>query len=135
MRRRARPPAPGSNGPGGGWGEGRREGTDRALTASLWLALLPVVFLLLSALAAFVYAVTVLFNTIGQVAAHPFPAGHHIGALPLEFDLFLIGATALISALGFSELFIGDIRVQGRDVLPGWLAMHDLNDLKSRVAS
>ena len=112
-----------------------REGTERALTASLWLALLPVVFLLLSALAAFVYAVTVLFNTIGQVAAHPFPAGHHIGALLLEFDLFLIGATALISALGFYELFIGDIRVGGRDLMPGWLTMHDLNDLKSRVVS
>ena len=112
-----------------------RGGTERALTASLWLALLPVVFLLLSALASFVYAVTVLFNTIGQVAAHPFPAGHHIGALLLEFDLFLIGATALISALGFYELFIGDIRVGGRDLMPGWLTMHDLNDLKSRVVS
>ena len=110
-------------------------GAERTLTVSLWLALLPVAFLLVSALASFVYAVTVLFNTVGQVAAHPFPAGHHIGALLLEFDLFLIGATALISAIGFYELFIGDIRVQGRDVLPGWLAMHDLNDLKSRVAS
>ena len=110
-------------------------GAERTLTVSLWLALLPVAFLLVSALASFVYAVTVLFNTVGQVAAHPFPAGHHIGALLLEFDLFLIGATALISAIGFYELFIGDIRVQGRDVLPGWLAMHDLNDLKSRVVS
>jgi uncharacterized membrane protein YqhA len=112
-----------------------REATERTLTASLWLVLLPVVFLLLSAAASFVYAVTVLFNTIGEVAAHPFPAGHHIGALLLEFDLFLIGATALISALGFYELFIGDIRVGGRDLMPGWLTMHDLNELKSRVIS
>jgi uncharacterized membrane protein YqhA len=116
---------------------GRRltAGVERALTGSLWLALLPVVFLLVSALASSVYAVAVLFNTIGRVAAHPFPAGHHIGALLLEFDLFLIGATALIAAIGFYELFIGDIRVGGRDVLPGWLAMHDLNDLKTRVVS
>ena len=112
-----------------------REGTERALTASLWLALVPVVFLLLSALASFVYAVAVLVNTIGQVSGHPFPVGHHIGSLLLEFDLFLIGATALISALGFYELFIGDIRVGGVDRLPGWLTMHDLNDLKNRVAS
>jgi uncharacterized membrane protein YqhA len=110
-------------------------GVERTLASSLWLALLPVAFLLVSALASFVYAVAVLFNTIGRVAAHPFPAGHHIGALLLEFDLFLIGATALIAAIGFYELFIGDIRVGGRDVLPGWLAMHDLNDLKSRVVS
>jgi len=111
------------------------DGVERTLAASLWLVLVPVVFLTVSALASFVYAVAVLFNTIGRVAAHPFPAGHHIGALLLEFDLFLIGATALISAIGFYELFIGDIRVRGRDVLPGWLAMHDLNELKSRVVS
>jgi uncharacterized membrane protein YqhA len=111
------------------------DGAERTLTGSLWLALLPVTFLLVSALASFIYAVAVLFNTIGRVAAHPFPAGHHIGALLLEFDLFLIGATALIAAIGFYELFIGDIRVGGRDLLPGWLAMHDLNELKSRVVS
>jgi uncharacterized membrane protein YqhA len=112
-----------------------RDGTERVLTASLWLALLPVVFLVLSALASFIYAVAVLFHTINEVAAHPFPAGHNIGSLLLEFDLFLIGATALISGLGFYELFIGDIRVGGRDLMPGWLAMHDLNELKSRVVS
>jgi uncharacterized membrane protein YqhA len=112
-----------------------REGAERTLTVSLWLAILPVAFLLVSALASFIYAVASLFNTIGQVAAHPFPAGHHIGSLLLVFDLFLIGATALISAIGFYELFIGDIRVGQRDLLPGWLAMHDLNDLKSRVVS
>jgi uncharacterized membrane protein YqhA len=112
-----------------------RDGAERTLTASLWLAFFPVAFLLVSALASFVYAVASLFNTIGQVIAHPFPAGHHIGSLLLVFDLFLIGATALISAIGFYELFIGDIRVRGRDILPHWLAMHDLNDLKSRVVS
>jgi uncharacterized membrane protein YqhA len=110
-------------------------GVERTLAGSLWLAYFPVAFLLLSALAAFVYAVAVLVHTVGDVAAHPFPVGHNIGSLLLVFDLFLIGATALISAIGFYELFIGDIRVGGRDVLPPWLAMHDLNDLKSRVVS
>ncbi|HEX4256884.1 MAG TPA: YqhA family protein [Streptosporangiaceae bacterium] len=111
------------------------EGVERTLTSSMWLALLPVAFLLVSALASFVYAVAVLAYTVRKVAGHPFPVGHHIGSVLLEFDLFLIGATAMISAIGFYELFIGDIRVRGRDVLPGWLAMHDLNDLKSRVVS
>src|ERR1700753_517060 len=109
-----------------------RDGAERTLTASLWLALVPVAFLLLSALATFVYAVAVLVRTIGQFAGHPFPVGHHIGSLLLVFDLFLIGSTALISAIGFYELFIGDIRVGGRDLLPSWLAMHDLNDLTRR---
>jgi uncharacterized membrane protein YqhA len=112
-----------------------RDEAERILTNSLWMALVPVAFLLLSALASFVYAVAILVNTIGQASGHPFPVGHHIGSLLLEFDLFLIGATALISALGFYELFIGDIRVGGRDLLPAWLAMHDLNELKSRVVS
>lgn len=121
---------------GSGRAAGRlADGVERTLIGSLWLALIPVTFLLLSALASFVYAVVVLFNTVDQVGRHPFPAAHHIGSLLLEVDLFLIGATALISAIGFYELFIGDIRRDGEDVLPGWLAMHDLNELKSRVVS
>jgi uncharacterized membrane protein YqhA len=111
------------------------DGIERTLAGSLWLAYFPVGFLLLSALASFVYGVAVLVHTVGEVAGHPFPVGHNIGSLLLVFDLFLIGATALISAIGFYELFIGDIRVGGHDVLPPWLAMHDLNDLKSRVVS
>lgn len=116
---------------------GRRltDGVERTLSSSLGLALFPVAFLLLAALAVFVYAVAVLINTLSGVIGHPFPVGHHIGEFLLVFDLFLIGSTALISAIGFYELFIGDIRVSGHDVLPGWLAMHDLNDLKSRVVS
>jgi uncharacterized membrane protein YqhA len=112
-----------------------RDGAERTLTASLWLALLPVAFLLVAALAVFVYAVAVLINALSQIIGHPFPVGHHIGSFLLVFDLFLIGSTALISAIGFYELFIGDIRVGGRDMLPGWLAIHDLNELKSRVVS
>lgn len=111
------------------------DGVERTLTASLWLVLLPVAFLTVSALGSFAYAIAVLVETVRDVSGHPFPVGHHIGSVLLEFDLFLIGATALISAIGFYELFIGDIRVGGRDVLPGWLAMHDLNELKSRVVS
>ncbi|HWG14396.1 MAG TPA: hypothetical protein VG268_14075 [Streptosporangiaceae bacterium] len=84
---------------------GRRlgDGVERTLIASLRLAYLPVAFLLLSALASFVYAVAVLFNTMGQVAGHPFPDGHHIGSLLLVFDLFLIGSTALVLAVSFVE--------------------------------
>jgi uncharacterized membrane protein YqhA len=116
---------------------GRRlgDGVERTLVASLWLAYLPVAFLLLAALGAFVYAAAVLINAVASIIRHAFPVGHHIGSFLLVFDLFLIGSTALISAIGFYELFIGDIRVGGVDALPGWLAMHDLNELKSRVVS
>ena len=51
----------------------------------------------------------------------------------LDVDLFLIGATLLISAVGFYELFIRHIPPHGRFRVPAWLEMRDLNDLKRRV--
>jgi uncharacterized membrane protein YqhA len=56
--------------------------------------------------------------------------GSHIGLFLLDIDLFLIGATLLISAIGFYELFIKEIRAV---MMPAWLEMRDLNDLKNRV--
>ena len=108
---------------------------EHALVGSLWLAYIPVVFLLLAALGAFVYGVAVFINAFSSIVHHPFPVGHHIGLFLLDFDLFLIGATALISAIGFYELFIADIDRRQAGLLPRWLAMNDLNDLKARVIS
>ncbi|HXR68952.1 MAG TPA: YqhA family protein, partial [Dermatophilaceae bacterium] len=51
----------------------------------------------------------------------------------LDIDLFLIGATMLISAVGFYELFIQEIRQGSATPVPTWLQMADLNDLKGRV--
>ncbi len=108
---------------------------ERALVGSLWLAYIPVAFLLLAALGAFVYGIAVFVNAFSGIVGHPFPVGHHIGLFLLDFDLFLIGATALISAIGFYELFIADIDHRQAGLLPEWLAMNDLNDLKARVVS
>ena len=111
------------------------EGIERALIASLYLAYLPVVFLMLAAMGAFAYGSALFVNAFSNIVRHPFPVGHNIGLFLLDFDMFLIGSTALISAIGFYELFIGDIR-EGRGApLPGWLAMRDLNELKARVIS
>ena len=42
----------------------------------------------------------------------------------------------MIAAFGFYELFLGRIDATGPGMrLPGWLKMHDLNDLKARVIS
>jgi uncharacterized membrane protein YqhA len=116
----------------------RRAGTaagriERSLAASLGLAVIPVAFLLLAGLGAFVYGAAVFFDLIVQIARHPFPAGHQIGLFLLDIDMFLIGATMLISAIGFYELFIGEIRAGGSARMPAWLEMRDLNDLKGRV--
>ena len=51
-------------------------------------------------------------------------------------DTFLVGATLMIVAFGFYELFIIKSERQGRRYwLPSWLKMHDLEDLKARVVS
>jgi uncharacterized membrane protein YqhA len=114
----------------------RRPGTtgvERALASSLSLVYIPVVILLLAGLGAFVYGAYVFVDATRRIVEHPIPVGHHIGSFLLDVDLFLIGATLLISALGLYELFIGEIHLGPSTRLPGWLEMHDLNDLKGRV--
>jgi uncharacterized membrane protein YqhA len=109
------------------------ERVERSLAASLSLAIIPVAFLILAALGAFVYGAAVFVDSVERIASHPFPVGHQIGLFLLDIDLFLIGATLLISAIGFYELFIGEIRAGGIARMPAWLEMRDLNDLKGRV--
>jgi uncharacterized membrane protein YqhA len=107
--------------------------TERTLTTSLGLALIPVAVLLLAALGAFAYGTIIFFDSFRQVISRPYPVGHQVGVFLLDVDLFLIGATLLISAVGFYELFIRDIPSHGRFRVPAWLEMRDLNDLKRRV--
>ena len=132
-------PAPPTPHPGPPGPEPRRlpgraaEGVERSLGASLSLAIIPVAFLILAALGAFVYGAAVFVDSVRSIASHPFPVGHQVGLFLLDIDLFLIGATLLISAIGFYELFIGEIRVGGIARMPAWLEMRDLNDLKGRV--
>jgi uncharacterized membrane protein YqhA len=109
--------------------------TERALIASLRMALIPVAFLILAALGAFAYGIAVFVDGVRSVSDHPFPVGHQVGLFLLDVDLFLIGATLLISAIGFYELFIREIPRDRGAMMPGWLTMRDLNDLKGRVAS
>jgi uncharacterized protein (TIGR00645 family) len=111
----------------------REEDVERFLAWSLRLAYIPVAVLLLAALGAFVYGTALFVHSLIHVAGHPFPIGHQIGLFLEDIDLFLIGATLLISAVGFYELFIREIHVDGSTRIPTWLEMHDLNDLKARV--
>ena len=106
--------------------------TERALIASLRMALVPVAFLILAALGAFAYGIAVFVDGVRSVSDHPFPVGHQVGLFLLDVDLFLIGATLLISAIGFYELFIREIPRDRGAMMPGWLTMRDLNDLKGR---
>jgi uncharacterized membrane protein YqhA len=118
----------------GSTAEGSTAGrAERALAASLYLAVIPVAVLALSALGAFVYGTAVFVHLVGSIVSHPFPVGHQVGLFLLDTDLFLIGATLLISAVGFYELFVREIPADSPARMPGWLEMHDLNDLKGRI--
>jgi uncharacterized membrane protein YqhA len=114
-------------------GSPRAPAYERALAGSLRLAIIPVVVLLLAAVGAFVYATTVFVHSVRGIVDHPFPVGHQIGLFLLDIDLFFIGATLLIAAVGFYELFIREIHFTARTNLPAWLEMRDLSDLKGRV--
>jgi uncharacterized membrane protein YqhA len=106
---------------------------ERALAASLRLAFIPVVILLLAALGAFAYGTAVFIHSFRSIVDHPFPVGHQVGLFLLDIDLFLVGATLLISAVGFYELFIREIQFDQAGRMPAWLEMRDLNDLKGRI--
>jgi uncharacterized membrane protein YqhA len=108
-------------------------GLERILAGSLRLAYIPIVVLLLAALGAFVYGTYIFIHSVRQISDHPIPVGHQIGEFLLDVDLFLIGATLLISAVGFYELFVREIRFGSTTRIPAWLEMRDLNDLKGRI--
>ncbi len=125
-------PVTGPAGPGGSL----ERWFERSLQLSRGLILIPVAVLVISALAAFAYGAALLIWALIEVVPHPFPVGHKLGLFLLDIDLFLVGATLLISAIGFYELFISKVDV-GRPgaAMPTWLVMRDLNDLKARVVS
>ena len=111
-------------------------GFERALSLSRIVVVVPVIVLLLSALASFAYGTDVFVRSVTHVVDDPELTTHNLGFLLLLTDLFLIGATLLIAAFGFYDLFVGTIGASGPGVrLPGWLRMHDLDDLKARVIS
>jgi len=109
---------------------------ERALSLSRVVVVVPVIVLLLSAIASFAYGTDVFVRSVTNVVDDPQLTSHNLSFLLLLTDLFLIGATLMIAAFGFYDLFIGKIGASGPGVwLPGWLRMHDLNDLKARVIS
>ncbi len=136
---------PGSTEPGagpgssrGGSGSGRlQRGFEHGLSLAQLTVLLPVVVLLLSAFGAFIYGTVVVVHFVMEIAHSPF-AVHNLRLFLTEIDLYLIGATLMIAAFGFYELFVAKMGEAGgrRPLpLPAWLEMTDLDDLKARVIS
>jgi uncharacterized membrane protein YqhA len=111
----------------------REDDVEQFLAWSLRLVYIPVVVLLLAGLGAFIYGTALFVHAIDQISHRAFPVRHQIGLFLADIDLFLVGATLLITAIGFYQLFIREIRRDGSTRIPTWLDMHDLNDLKARV--
>jgi uncharacterized membrane protein YqhA len=109
---------------------------ERGLALSRLLALIPVIFLLLDAAGSFIYGTDILVRAATDVVGEPAHIGGRLGLFLVVMDTFLVGATLMVAAFGFYELFI----IRGDETghkfwLPGWLKMTDLDDLKARVVS
>jgi uncharacterized membrane protein YqhA len=113
--------------------EGRFE---QVLSWSRLVVVVPVIVLLLSAISSFAYGTDVFVRSVARVVEDPELTSHNLGFLLLLTDLFLVGATLMIAAFGFYDMFITRMDAGGSSLrLPGWLRMRDLNDLKARVIS
>ncbi len=113
-----------------------QSGFEWGLVLSRGLVLIPVVILVIAAAGSFVYGAALFIWSVIHTLPQPFPVGNRIGVFLLVVDLFLVGATLLIAAIGLYELFVSRVDLGGeRSHLPGWLVMNDLNDLKARVVS
>jgi uncharacterized membrane protein YqhA len=109
---------------------------EQALSLSRVVVVVPVIILLLAAISSFAYGTDVFVRSVERVVDDPDLTSHNLGFLLLLTDLFLVGATLMIAAFGFYDLFLARTDVRSSSLrLPAWLRMHDLNDLKARVIS
>lgn len=109
---------------------------ERFLAWSRLLALIPVIFLMADAAGSFIYGADILIRTADGDVGEPARIGGRLGVFLIVMDTFLVGATFMIAAFGFYELFVLRRERAGHKYwLPSWLRMRDLEDLKARVVS
>ena len=109
---------------------------EQVLGWSRIVVVVPVIVLVLSAMSSFAYGTDVFVRSVARVVEDPELTSHNLGFLLLLTDLFLVGATLMIAAFGFYDLFITRADADNSSLrLPAWLRMRDLNDLKARVIS
>jgi uncharacterized membrane protein YqhA len=109
---------------------------ERMLAGSRLLVLIPVVFLLVDAVGSFVYGSDILVRSLSHDVGEPARVGGRLGIFLVVMDTYLVGATLMVAAFGFYELFVLKRALDEHKYwLPHWLRMHDLEDLKARVVS
>lgn len=101
----------------------------KLLERSRYLVIIAVVFLLVAAVAAFIWgsiqAVTTIIDLINANGKDPTAAVNFIALM----DKFLIATALYVFGVSLYELFIADV------ALPDWLVVHDLHDLKTKLSS
>ncbi len=106
----------------------------RILASSRYLVIIAVIGSFLAALTVFVYGGLTVINILISTFAHLSFTAEGIKHLSVEcieiIDLFLLGTVLYIVALGLYDLFIDDSLV-----MPHWLEIHSLDDLKERLIS
>jgi uncharacterized membrane protein YqhA len=103
----------------------------RLIAATRYVILIPSIGSLVAATALIVYGSVEIAQLIGESVTQGVD-GKAAKVLALHFievvDLFLLATVLYIIALGLYELFVDD-----RLVLPHWLTIHDLDDLKNKL--
>jgi len=100
---------------------------NKFLAGMRYLAIIGVISLLVSGLAAFGWGVTKTVDAVSLIVTSLGQAEDITIALVEIVDAFLIAITLLIFALGIYELVISDLP------LPDWMEIHNLHDLKSKL--
>ncbi len=101
----------------------------KLLEKSRYLALIGVLALLVSALAAFAWGVLKTGYAIQLIAASLGQDAIITVELIEVVDAFLIATALLIFSSSLYELFIGELG------LPAWMLAHDLHELKAKLSS
>lgn len=105
----------------------------RLLGGSRYLVLLAVFSTLVAATVLLVYGTLETFVVVRDAVRAGEVSARGAKVLQLAFiglaDLFLVSTVLYVMALGLYELFIDD-----RIPLPAWLVVHDVDDLKGKLA-
>jgi uncharacterized membrane protein YqhA len=105
---------------------------ERALVNAHWLFIVPVLALVIAAAGAFIYGLGTLGHGVYETVKAPYPLTNNIGAFLAVIDLFLIGATLMIGAIGFYQLFFRR-EIRKPSSFPHQLEVRSFDELKSRV--
>ncbi len=104
---------------------------QRLISASRFLIVVPALGSFIAATAVMLYGAVEIVLLIGENVSHGV-SSKGAKTLALGFievvDLFLLGTVLYIIALGLYELFVDD-----KLPLPGWLSIHNLDDLKNKL--